>query len=61
MSYLRTPDESPLFHGLAASLGYVPNYARPFAHAPEAFAGVLDAVGASPDPVYDSLAGTIPS
>jgi uncharacterized protein YciW len=25
------------------------------------FAGVPDAVGASPDPVHDSLAGTVPS
>jgi uncharacterized peroxidase-related enzyme len=37
MSYLRTPAESPLFDGLAASLGYVPNYTKPFAHAPEAY------------------------
>ena len=25
------------------------------------FAGTLDATGAEPDPVYDSLAGTVPS
>lgn len=37
MSYLRTPDESPLFTEPAASLGYVPNSTRPFAHAPEAY------------------------
>ena len=37
MSFLRTPDESPIYAELAAALGYVPNYARPFALAPGAF------------------------
>jgi uncharacterized peroxidase-related enzyme len=37
MSFLRTPDESPLYDRLGEALGYVPNYARPFALAPDAF------------------------
>lgn len=37
MSYLRTPAESPLYERLAESLGYVPNYAGPFALAPDVF------------------------
>lgn len=38
MSHLRTPAESPLYPSHAARLGYVPNYARVFALAPEAYA-----------------------
>lgn len=38
MTYLRTPAESPLYEGHAARFGYVPNYARVFALAPEAYA-----------------------
>ena len=37
MSYLHTPPESPLFAGPAESLGYVPNYAKVFALAPDAY------------------------
>jgi len=37
MSFLRTPSESPLYEAAARSLGYVPNYTRPFAYAPEAY------------------------
>jgi uncharacterized peroxidase-related enzyme len=46
MSYLRTPAESALFAGPAGSLGYVPNYTKVFALAPEAY-GAWQALGAA--------------
>jgi uncharacterized peroxidase-related enzyme len=52
MSYLRTPAESPVFDKLAESLGYVPNYAGPFALAPDALTawqGLTAAVKAGMD------------
>jgi alkylhydroperoxidase family enzyme len=39
MTYLHTPDDSPIFPVEQAALGYVPNYARVFALLPEAYAG----------------------
>jgi uncharacterized peroxidase-related enzyme len=38
MSYLNTPAESPLFEAERAAKGYVPNYTRLFALAPDAYA-----------------------
>ncbi|HZB48756.1 MAG TPA: carboxymuconolactone decarboxylase family protein [Mycobacteriales bacterium] len=37
MSFLRTPAESPLYAGPAETLGYVPNYAKVFALAPDVY------------------------
>jgi uncharacterized peroxidase-related enzyme len=39
MSYLSTPDDSPLYATEEAELGYVPNYMRVFALQPEAYPG----------------------
>jgi AhpD family alkylhydroperoxidase len=39
MTYLRTPDQSPLYPVEQAAHGYVPNYTRVFALVPEAYAG----------------------
>lgn len=37
MSFLHTPADSPLFGGPAETLGYVPNYVKVFALAPDAY------------------------
>jgi uncharacterized peroxidase-related enzyme len=37
MTYLRTPAESPLFAADQAAMGYVPNYTKVFALAPEVY------------------------
>jgi uncharacterized peroxidase-related enzyme len=37
MTYLRTPEESPLYQPTVDKLGYLPNYARTFALAPRAY------------------------
>ena len=37
MTYLDTPEESPLYPVAAAALGYVPNYTRVFALQPDAY------------------------
>jgi alkylhydroperoxidase family enzyme len=39
MTYLQTPETSPLYPAEEAMYGYVPNYARTFALRPEAYAG----------------------
>jgi uncharacterized peroxidase-related enzyme len=38
VTYLNTPAESPLYAAEEAALGYVPNYTRAFALAPDAYA-----------------------
>jgi uncharacterized peroxidase-related enzyme len=46
MTYLTTPDESPIYAKVAAERGFVPNYARVFALAPDAYAAWLSLGGA---------------
>ena len=38
MAFLNTPDDSPLYEAHQARLGYLPNYAKVFAFAPDAYA-----------------------
>ncbi|GAA0394749.1 hypothetical protein Acor_64360 [Acrocarpospora corrugata] len=46
MTYLDTPDESPLYAADAAICGFVPNYTRVFALRPEVYQGWLQLGGA---------------
>ncbi|GAA0970927.1 hypothetical protein GCM10009555_020720 [Acrocarpospora macrocephala] len=46
MTYLSTPDESPLYAADAAIYGFVPNYTRVFALRPEVYEGWLQLGGA---------------
>lgn len=46
MTYLKTPDESPIYAEVTAERGFVPNYARIWALVPEAYAGWLTLGGA---------------
>lgn len=46
MTYLRTPEHSDLYGPNLANLGYVANYTRVFALAPEVCAGWLQLIAA---------------
>ncbi|HEY6592687.1 MAG TPA: carboxymuconolactone decarboxylase family protein [Asanoa sp.] len=46
MTYLKTPDDSPIYPEVTAERRFVPNYARIWALVPEAYAGWLTLGGA---------------